>query len=147
MNGIKKLFVFLTFSCFALGVLAVDASKAISGTVQIEIALLGADPNIKGLSKGILSFQGKQYPFTLSGINLVKNAIGAGKLTATGKVYDLSEPSQFQGTYMKLDGNLGLVKNGSGTYKSSNGVSMFLEGLSNAEILIDPKGSVIKFSN
>lgn len=146
MNSIKNLFVFFTFSLFALGVLAADASKTVSGTVQIEIALVGADPNMKGLSKGVLSFQGKQYPFTLSGINLVKNAIGAGKLTATGKVYDLSETSQFQGTYMRLGGTLGLVKDGSGIYKSSNGVSMDLQGLTNAEMLVDPKGAVVTFS-
>lgn len=146
MNSIKKIVVFMTFSCLALGALAADASKLVSGTVRLEIALLGVDPNIKGLSKGVLSFQGKQYPFTLSGINLVKNSIGAGKLVATGKVYDLSESSQFPGTYMKLKGDLGLVRDGSGIYKNSNGVSMDLEGLTNAEMLIDPKGAVLIFS-
>lgn len=146
MKNLKKIFIFFTFSFLAFCALAADPGKAVSGTVQIEIALLGVDPNMKGLSKGILSFQGKQYPFTLSGVNLIKGAIGAGKLIATGKVYDLSGTSQFPGTYMKLSGDLGLVKDGSGIYKSSNGVSMDLQGLTNAEMLIDPKGAVVTFS-
>ena len=145
MNAIKKLFLLLSLGLFVLCAHAADMSKMPSATVKVDIAVLGADPNMKGLSKGVLTVQGKQYPFTLSGINLVKNAIGAGKLTATGKVYDLSDASKFPGTYMRLGGDLGLVKEGNGTYKNNNGVMMQLEGLSNAEMLIDPKGSVITF--
>ena len=145
MNCIKKMCLLLSFIFIAFSAHATDTPKTPSATVSVDITVLGAAPGIRGLSKGVLVFQGKQYPFALSGINLPKNAMGAGKLTATGNVFDLSDPSKFPGTFMRLGGGLGLVKDGSGLYKNSNGVTMDLEGLSNTEILINPKGSVIKF--
>ena len=53
--------------------------------------------------EGVLNFQGKNYPFTISGLSLVD--IGISNFTGAGKVYDLSSPRDLAGTYGHLWGN------------------------------------------
>ena len=77
---------------------------------------------------GVLTFNGKQYPFTLGGFSLGAN-IGVSKFTATGEVYDMTDISQFAGTYTQLSGSYALGGGkGSTNLKNQNGVIMSLEG-------------------
>ena len=46
---------------------------------------------------GVLNFQGKSYPFSLSGLSLVD--VGVSNFTGAGKVYDLKSPADLTGTY------------------------------------------------
>jgi hypothetical protein len=46
---------------------------------------------------GILSYQGKDYPLTISGVNLVD--LGVSQFQGAGKVYDLKNLSDFSGNY------------------------------------------------
>ena len=46
---------------------------------------------------GVLNFQGKSYPFSISGLSLVD--IGVSSFTGAGKVYDLRSPADLTGTY------------------------------------------------
>jgi len=46
---------------------------------------------------GILNYQGKSYPFSISGLSLVD--VGISNYTGAGKVYDLSSPGNLAGNY------------------------------------------------
>ncbi|MGZ8435817.1 MAG: hypothetical protein ACXWW4_11505 [Candidatus Binatia bacterium] len=46
---------------------------------------------------GVLNFQGKSYPFSISGLSLVD--VGISNFTGAGKVYDLKSPTDIAGTY------------------------------------------------
>ena len=46
---------------------------------------------------GILNYQGKSYPFSISGLSLVD--VGISNFTGAGKVYDLKSPQDLAGTY------------------------------------------------
>ena len=47
--------------------------------------------------EGVLNFQGKSYPFAISGVSLVD--VGVSSFTGAGKVYDLRSPADLTGTY------------------------------------------------
>ena len=46
---------------------------------------------------GVLNFQGRDYPFSISGLSLVD--VGISNYTGAGKVYDLSSPADLAGNY------------------------------------------------
>jgi hypothetical protein len=76
---------------------------------------------------GTLTFNGKKYPFKLSGLSLGAN-VGVSKMSARGDVYDLKKLSQFPGTYTKLDASVALGGGMGGLHlKNENGVIMRLE--------------------
>lgn len=104
--------------------LAADAKQPV-GKVSIEEKQFGL---ILGGSKGSgsLSFEGKEYPFKLTGLSAGLN-VGISKMSATGEVYDLKEVSQFPGTYTKLDASVALGGGMGGLrLKNENGVIMTL---------------------
>jgi hypothetical protein len=47
--------------------------------------------------EGVLNFQGKNFPFSVSGLSLVD--VGVSSYTGAGKVYDLKNPNDLVGTY------------------------------------------------
>ena len=105
-------------------VLAADAKQPV-GTVSLEEQQFGL---ILGGSKGTgtLTFEGKEYPFKLTGLSAGIN-VGVSKMSATGEVYDLKEVSQFPGTYTKLDASVALGGGMGGLrLKNENGVIMTL---------------------
>ena len=78
---------------------AEDIAKAKPvGTIEVEAAqlqlLLGG-----ARGKGVLSFQGKKYPFSLKAVTVA--GVGATKSTATGDVYFLKTPADFAGTIQR----------------------------------------------
>lgn len=77
--------------------------------------------------KGTLNFQGQSRPFTISGLGA--GGMGAQKLTATGKVYNLNNLSDFAGTYRGVSQGLTLIE-GKMHAKLTNdaGVEMYLAG-------------------
>lgn len=75
---------------------------------------------------GVLTFQGKKYPFKVGGLSVVD--VGITKGNAVGKVYHLKKLSDFNGTYTgaALEGTVG---GGAGlsTMKNQNGVVIQLQ--------------------
>jgi len=111
------------------GTALAETPKKPSGTVSIEETQFGL---IIGGSfgGGILTFDGKQYPFKLGGLSLGAS-IGMAKIAAVGEVYDLKKVEDFAGTYVKLDGNVSLGGGVGGmTMKNEHGVIMNLRGTS-----------------
>ncbi|MGH7832358.1 MAG: hypothetical protein ACREQK_01835 [Candidatus Binatia bacterium] len=67
-----------------------------SGLVSLEFKSVGV--GIGGSSgEGVLSYQGRDYPFTISGLNL--GDVGVSSFQGAGKVYDLKSLNDFAGNY------------------------------------------------
>ncbi len=104
--------------------LAADAKQPV-GQVSIEEEQFGL---ILGGStgSGMLTFQGKEYPFKLKGLSAGAN-VGISKMSAAGAVYDLKQVSQFPGTYTKFESSVALGGGVGGLHlKNENGVIMNL---------------------
>ena len=71
--------------------------------------------------KGVLTYEGKEYPFKVKGISVVD--IGITKATSSGKVYNLKKLEDFEGNYTAASAE-GTVAGGAGalTMKNQNGV-------------------------
>jgi hypothetical protein len=109
------------------GGVAAETPKQPVGQVTIDETQFGF---IVGGSTGggVLTYDGKQYPFKLGGVSLGAN-IGVSKFAAKGEVYDMKDISQFAGTYARLTGSVALGGGVGGmTLKNENGVVMRLEG-------------------
>lgn len=101
-----------------------DAKQPV-GKVSIQEKELGF---IIGGSKGsgMLSFEGKEYPFKLKGLSVGAN-VGVSKMSAAGEVYAMSAVSEFPGTYTKLDASVALGGGVGGLrLKNENGVILVL---------------------
>ena len=124
---ISSLILGLTILSF--GALAADAPKKPSGSVTIDETqfafILGGS-----MGGGVLTYQGKKYPFKISGISVGAN-VGVSKISAVGEVYDLPTLSKFSGTFTKLEGSVTLGGGMGGTVlKNENGVIMHLKSTS-----------------
>ena len=58
--------------------------------------------------KGTLYFNGRRHHFTISGLGI--GGMGAQQISATGKVYNLNNLSQFSGTYQGISTGLTLIE-------------------------------------
>jgi hypothetical protein len=63
-------------------------------TLNLKSIALGIGANF---GEGSLNFQGRSYPFSISGLSLVD--IGISTFTGAGKVYDLRSAADLTGTY------------------------------------------------
>jgi hypothetical protein len=71
--------------------------------------------------EGTLHYQGSDYPFSVSGLNVL--AVGGTKIAATGEVYHLSKPEDFAGNYSGVAAGAALVEGGStGVMQNHTGV-------------------------
>jgi hypothetical protein len=75
--------------------------------------------------KGVLKYQGKEYPFKVKGLSVVD--IGITKASANGKIYGLKQLEDFNGTYSggaaegTVGGGIGATR-----LKNQNGVVLEL---------------------
>jgi hypothetical protein len=78
--------------------------------------------------KGTLSFQGKEYPFSMEGYKLI--TVGASSVDALGVVYQLDKLSDFEGRYTAAGGDFTVWQGGGGAVmKNQNGVVIYLQTL------------------
>jgi hypothetical protein len=146
MTSIHRIlsFMILALAIFSFGASAADAPKKPSGTVSInetQFALI-----IGGSTGGgVLTYQGKKYPFKIGGMSLGAN-VGASKLSASGEVYDLSNISKFPGTFTKLESSITLGGGVGGTVlKNENGVIMRLTSTSEGlQLNLSASGVTVK---
>jgi hypothetical protein len=147
MTSIRKIFSFLILglAIFSFNAIAADPPKKPSGTVSInetQFALI-----IGGSTGGgVLTYQGKKYPFKIGGMSLGAN-VGASKLAASGEVYDLTDVSKFPGTFTKLESSITLGGGVGGTVlKNENGVIMRLTSTSEGlQLNLSASGVSVKF--
>jgi hypothetical protein len=76
---------------------------------------------------GVLSYQGQEYPFTLTAVGGGGSA--AESISATGQVYNLSALEDFPGKYTSRRKGITVGKGGfTALLKSDRGVQIYLEG-------------------
>ena len=85
--------------------------------------------------KGTLYYNGSRHHFTISGLGA--GGMGGQKISATGKVYNLNNLSQFSGTYRGVSRGLTLIEGKMhAKLTNGNGVVMYLaaqtEGLASS---------------
>jgi hypothetical protein len=87
--------------------------------------------------KGVLNFNGEEYPFKVKGLSVLD--VGVTKAEATGKVYNLKKLSDFNGTYAAAAAE-GTAAKGAGvsTMQNENGVLIHL--------VSKTKGANLKFA-
>ena len=98
-----------------------------SGRLQYESTAFGL---ILGYNQGngILTMDGKEYPFSIKGIKLA--TIGVSRIDATGVVYHLSRIDDFNGRYMMLEGSLTIaLGGGNALLRNQHGVIISLQTL------------------
>ena len=77
--------------------------------------------------KGTLNYNGQQHHFTISGLGA--GGMGGQKISATGKVYNLNNLSDFSGSYRGISSGLTLIEGKMhAKLKNGNGVVMYLTG-------------------
>lgn len=89
---------------------------------QVQVAFIGSGE----AGEGTLRFGRRSYPITVGGLGV--GAIGASRMTATGKVYGLRRASDFAGAYVQLREGWALGDQGRGSVwlRNSKGVTMKL---------------------
>jgi hypothetical protein len=68
---------------------------------------------------GTLHYQGKDYPFRMSGLRIVD--VGGQSIQGSGEVYNLADVQAFNGTYGAADASAALGDNGAGASALRNG--------------------------
>lgn len=93
-----------------------------SGTVRLDETFLAS----AGEGSGVLTFEGRSYPFKL--IGSIVGPGGAVRINAEGEVYKLNRVADFAGRYNQSSGGLGLSQGGAGQLwlQNANGVIMHL---------------------
>lgn len=149
MNTLKVAAVCLLMSLGSLiGVAKAQGSAtspavSATATVDLKVYALGAGQKAD-ISSGVLTYQGKKYPFTVKGIGLYENQIGASHLVADSKVYNLNSVSDFAGTYFPVA--LGMEETGQSQIRSNKNVIVHLRGWSKGPVVIQPGGATIEFT-
>jgi len=112
-------------------------------TMTIKSVALGVGAS---WGEGTLSFQGRSYPFSISGLSLAD--VGISTFTGAGKVYDLRSPSNLSGTYSAGQATFAIAGGSSAlSMKNSNGVTIVIlknEGQeSGTQLSVGPAGMKI----
>jgi hypothetical protein len=123
------------------------ADKQPVGTVtmdQMSVAFIGS----ANFGDGKLMFQGKTYPFKVSGLGI--GGIGISTIDAKGEVYELKDVADFPGAYGQARAGMvfGTVSKGSMWLENTKGVVLNLkakrEGLA---LTLGADGVVIQMDN
>jgi hypothetical protein len=145
-NSIRKWFsvLFLGVAFLTGGAYAADKPKQPAGTVSITETQFAL---IVGGSRGggVLTYQGKNYPFKISGMSVGAN-VGVSKVSLAGEVYDMPDISKFSGTFTKLESSITLGGGVGGTIlKNQNGVIMRLTSTSEGvQLNLSSSGVTVK---
>ena len=76
---------------------------------------------------GTLTYQGKEYPFSISGLSA--GNIGAGSAELSGQVFNLKNLEDFNGNYTSVGAGATIAGGGGGmAMKNQNGVTMNVVG-------------------
>ena len=115
-------FVFLTCVFFSFATLA--SADEPSATVTIESTSVALGIGVQW-GHGTLTFQGKEYKFSVNGLSVID--LGVSSISATGKVYNLKKLSDFSGTYSAAEAGIAVGAGvGASTMRNQNGVDMTL---------------------
>jgi hypothetical protein len=121
----------------------VAAQDKPSGKVSVESKSVAVGVGVSW-GDGKLTYQGKEYPFTVNGLSVVD--LGVAKVTATGEVFNLKKVSDFSGNYVSgeagaaVGGGAGII-----TMKNQHGVVMKLTATgTGVKFTLAGKGAEVK---
>ena len=98
-----------------------------AGLVSLNFKSVGL--GIGGSSgEGMLSYQGRDYPFTISGLDV--GAVGVSSFQGAGKVYDLKSINEFSGNYVGSEAGFA-VRGGQSELSMRNGKGVMIVVLAN----------------
>ena len=149
MNRVKAVAVSLAISlCSVIGLAnaqGITPSSTISATATVDLKVYALSAGqTANISSGVLTYQGKKYPFTVKGIGLNANQIGAAHLVADASVYNLNKASDFEGTYFAVIAEMEAT--GKSRIRSNKNILVDLKGWSKGAVIISPEGAVIEFT-
>lgn len=126
MIGASKYYVvaLVIFLLSVGGTVAIAGEEKPSGTVSIETKAVAVGVGFSW-GEGVLTFQGKEYPFKIKGLSVID--IGISSVSAHGEVYHLKNIADFTGTFSAAEAGIA-VGGGAGAQvmKNQNGVVMQL---------------------
>ena len=114
-----------------------------SGTVVLSTKSIAVGVGINwGI--GTLTFEGKEYPFTVKGLSVMD--LGISKASARGEVFHLVNVADFAGKYASVEAGFALGKGSMGlVMKNSKGVVIGLEAVTKGvQLTLGGKGLSIK---
>jgi hypothetical protein len=120
-----------------------------SGLVLLNFKSVGVGVGSSS-GEGVLSYQGRDYPFTISGFNF--GDVGVSSFQGAGKVYDLKNVNEFPGNYASSEAGFA-VRGGTSELSMRNGkgvtiVVLASEGKeSGTQIRLGASGVNIKLKN
>jgi hypothetical protein len=135
-----KVLLFAAFTLFVL--LAGYPIHDVYGQSPIPSGKVSIESNSIALAVGVnwgegllmLTFQRKGQMFSVDGLTLVD--IGIAKATAVGEVYNLTDVSQFEGTYLPSEAGFVLAGGMGGiSMRNKNGVVLHLRAVSEEGLL------------
>jgi hypothetical protein len=123
----RRLLVGMALAGFFVAASAPIPAQAETGTVHVVFTKGGFIVGVGG-GDGVLTFRGRNYPFTVSGMS-VGFTIGASTTRLVGRALGLRSPGDIQGTYAAI-GAGGAVAAGAGGVQLQNekGVILQLHG-------------------
>jgi hypothetical protein len=124
----RKLGIKVALVASLVGVVSFSTpSRAETGQVTVVFTKGGFIVGVGG-GEGVLTFRGKRYPFTVSGMS-VGFTIGASTTKLVGRALNLNSPASIEGTFSAI-GAGGAVAAGAGgvQLQNANGVILQLSG-------------------
>jgi hypothetical protein len=123
----RRMLVGVALAGFFVAVSGPTPVQADTGTVHVVFTKGGFIVGVGG-GNGVLTFRGRNYPFSVSGMS-VGFTIGASTTRLTGRALGLRSPGDIQGTYAAI-GAGGAVAAGAGGVQLQNekGVILQLHG-------------------
>ncbi|HVO47186.1 MAG TPA: hypothetical protein VMT29_12705 [Steroidobacteraceae bacterium] len=113
----SKIALAVALSCFSF---VHAADKAPDATFDLSATSIAAGVGYEW-GKGTLHYRGGDYPFSVSGLDVLD--VGGTKIVATGEVYHLSKPEDFAGSYGGVAAGATLVEGAStGVMQNHSGV-------------------------
>ena len=108
--------------------LTLAQEKQPDATIQLSTGSVAVGIGITW-GNGVLTYQGKEYPFSVDGLSVVD--VGISKASASGVVYNLKKLEDFNGTYTGVTAGATVAGGaGANTMQNQNGVVINLVGTS-----------------
>ena len=142
IQTVSRLVLFFWLAAVATPIGAADSPKP-AGKVSIESRSIAAGIGVTW-GDGKLNFKGKDLPFSIDGLTLVD--FGISKASASGEVYNLTDVSKFDGTYVAAEAGFALAGGVGGmVLRNQNGVVIHLHSVTRgAKLQLGTSGLTIK---
>ncbi len=116
-------------------------------TLEIKALTMYSGETATLMSKGMVTFKGKEYPFTVQALTMGNN-FGASTFKANGVLYGMKEISEFESPFFVIGGGIHPQEgNQVVTFKNNNGVVAVIDGTLNGPLWAPATGAVVKLLN